>query len=262
MKGQRNLDVLLLVLTFAICASFAPTFAQSTSKKQYEISEYGNKIAVVVASFDGEVVSASIYRQGQPAHVYRAYPQVAAIKVQIGDQKLFTYYIETGLIEARGLTFNIREVKWSARRQRSEITALRQLFVEDMRILRAVRGCDGEAHVKLAELAYVNLTGDNSIYEGQPSNSLLVAEMVQATSRSKTGGVQLILTAAKPQSTTGNPDSLRGCLDTCNQQKDACINAKVDPGKCYDNQTSCTNNCYQVYGNKSGGGSDKQPIQP
>ncbi len=250
MKTQRNLRALCFAIALLVSASLVPVFAQSSNSNRYEITENGKRIATVVASFDGEVVSTAIFRQGRPTHLYRAYPQVGAIKVQVDDQPAFTYYIGTGLIEAKNFSFNIREVKWSARQKRSDVAALRQQLAGDMTILRAVRGYDPSAHVRLAELAYVNLTGDDSIYEGDPPSTLIVIGSGQAKSKSKTSGSKFMRTALVPQSTTGNPDSLGGCLDTCTQQKDACIRDGVDKGKCYDNQTSCTNNCYNVYGNK------------
>jgi hypothetical protein len=183
MNIQRNLRALCIAFALAASASVQPAFAQSSNNNRYEITESGNKVATVVASFDGEVVSTAIFRQGRPTHLYRAYPQVGAIKVQIDDQPTFTYYIGTGLIEGRGFSFNIREVKWSARQKRSDVAALRQQLAADMRLLRAVRGYDPSAHVKLAELAYVNLTGDNSIYEGDPPGILIVIGSGQAKSK-------------------------------------------------------------------------------
>jgi hypothetical protein len=249
----------VLSSVFILAVLLIPADAQSSNKGQYEVSENGIKVATVKASFDGDVVSAAIFRSGQPVHLYRAYPEVAAIKVQIGNQKIFTYYIETRIAEAKDFAFSIREVPSEARQQRSEVATIRRQLLDDMRILRAVRGYDAAAHVKLAELAFVNLTGDSSIYEGQPLASLKVTEVSQTSMKSNSSAAKFVRATAKVQGPPTN--SLDGCLNTCSSQRATCVGTPgANKDACFANETSCTNNCYQVYG--GGGGSDKQPIQP
>ncbi|HEV2764527.1 MAG TPA: hypothetical protein VGV38_16220 [Pyrinomonadaceae bacterium] len=188
MKGLKS-------LAFAVVffASLIPAFAQSNDQRRYEVLRNGARLAVVTASASKDAVIVSIYRQGQAAHHYRAYPPVETITVQVGRQKIFTYYINLERVDVKVLSakqdarvadesfsVDLLQVSGPERRRDERIAAIRARFEEDMHILRAVRGYDKNAHVLLAELAYVVLTHDDSVMDRKPPASLIVREAARS----------------------------------------------------------------------------------
>lgn len=193
MKRPRYLSAAAIVCLVTLSALFTPAFARQTARSQYEVSNDKGQTATVETSASKDAVIVSIYRQGQTTHHYRAYPQASTITVQVGRQTVFTYYIKLGRIDvnsfgvaqgrpgAGSFSVELAKVKGPERRQRSDIEAVRRQFEDDMHILRAVRGYDKTADVLLAELAYVVLTYDDSIMDGNPSTSLSVHELTLAS---------------------------------------------------------------------------------
>ncbi|HEX8721724.1 MAG TPA: hypothetical protein VF736_13905 [Pyrinomonadaceae bacterium] len=178
--------VALLITLYGL---LAPAFSQETSRGRYEVSDEKGAVTTVATSASKDAVVVSLQRQGQPTHHYRAYPQAATITVQVERQTAFTYYINLGRIDVKAFrvgqgapadasfTVELSKVSGPERRQRKDIAAIRQQFESDMRVLRAVRGYDDDADVRLAELAYVVLTYDDSIMDGKAPASLSVREV-------------------------------------------------------------------------------------
>lgn len=259
MLSHKTLSRALLTLTLLTPLASTPTLqaksnAAPTVRRQFEVTHAGGT-AAVKTSADKDAVIVSIVRSGQATHHYRAYPQVATITVQIDRRKLFTYHINTGRIEAERFSLNIHQGSGTERRQRTEVAAIRGQLIEDMNILRAVRGFDKRADVLLAELAYVVLTYDDSIMDGEPPAGFAVSEREAAASGRAAGAVSFVSVSARGRQS----DSLDGCLDTCSTHYNEC---QADQGvtnktTCHNNRTSCTNTCYGTYGGKK-----RPPILP
>ena len=188
MKKRSYLYWPAVVLMVAISGLLAPAFSQESARSRYEVSDEKGNVTTVATSASKDAVVVSLQRQGQPTHHYRAYPQAATITVQVERQTAFTYYIKLGRIDVKafslaggrpadaGFTVELSRVSGPERRQRKDIAAVGRQFEADMRVLRAVRGYDEGADVRLAELAYVVLTYDDSIRDGKAPASLAVRE--------------------------------------------------------------------------------------
>lgn len=186
MKKLAHLHIAAAAFLVALSASFTPAFGQTPVQGRYEVSDATGKVATVTTSASRDAVIVSVHRQGQPTHHYRAYPQAATITVQVERQTAFTYYIRLGRVGVKSFSLgdgrpgdgsfsvDLAKVSGPERRQRSDIAAVRQRFEDDMRVLRAVRAYDISADVRLAELAYVVLTYDDSIMDGKAPASLSV----------------------------------------------------------------------------------------
>lgn len=175
MKKQKLL-LGCAVFTLMLLTSLVQGYAQSVVRR-FEISENGQRVATVMTSADNELVEVSVYRKGQPTHQYRTYVQLPVTDVRVNDRRLFSVYHKLGLIDAPNLNLNLKEDKGIARRARSEVIAIRNQLQKDMRLLRAVRSYDKTADVTLAELAYVILTYDDSIFNSETPTTLLVTEV-------------------------------------------------------------------------------------
>ncbi|HEX8283842.1 MAG TPA: hypothetical protein VF588_10830 [Pyrinomonadaceae bacterium] len=188
MKRRNYLYWPRVAFLVALSGLAIPALSQETSRSRYEVSDDKGRVTTVATSASKDAVVVSLHREGQPTHHYRASPPTATITVQVERQTAFTYYINLGRIDVRSFavakgrpsdasfTVELSKVSGPERRQRKDIAAVREGFVDDMRVLRAVRGYDKDADVLLAELAYVVLTYDDSIMDGKPPASLTVRQ--------------------------------------------------------------------------------------
>lgn len=235
-----------VILTISLLALLTSS-AHATAKKQYDVFRRDKKIATVATSADREAVSVFIYRQGQPAHLYRTYPQAAATVVRIGRRDLFTHYIDAKSIVADDFNFRLDETSGPVRRARNDVRAIAKQLEEDMLVLRAVRGFDRDADVLLAELAYVVLTYNDSIIDGATPPSFSVREVAPASSSNGENGngkQRILRAAAKPS----RDCKLSECKSTCDGQYSECQadQGVADKTACHNNRTSCTSNCYKA----------------
>jgi hypothetical protein len=258
MNRPRHSQIFQAAIFLILAAALTPAFAQDGTERQYEVSRGGKRLATVTTSASSDAVVVSIYRQGRPTHHYRAYPPAATITVHVDERKLFTYYIEAeriavtsfGIKSGRAVdesfSLDLNTISGPELGRRRESVAIRQRLEEDMRILRAIRGYDDTADVRLAEQAYVVLTYDNSIIDGKAPADLTVTETTRVTAR-RGGAKARTASGIVPPRRQG---TLGQCLDTCESQYTECQQDQsvADKSVCHKNRTSCTNTCNSVYG--------------
>jgi len=263
MKKEIYLRAAYGLIVFALSASLTPIFAQSSTKRILDVSEYGRPIAVVTLDRNGEVLKAYIDRNGEPVHTYGSFPAVSAWSVYIGKKKVFAYYGTTNRIETEASNFTGSA---AARRGRKDVVELHELLADDMRILRAIRGYDHA--ISIFESNFVIATGDEGIFQGEPAASLQVKERASEGATSNIGfSARLIKSSLtiRPCSLRQGPSpgTIDYCYLQCNNNRDMCLHdSKVpDHSVCYSGYTTCSGNCDSVY---SGGGTNPthEPIQP
>lgn len=172
-RSARTVILLAILASLAAVSSHAQT--ETNPVRSYNVLD-GNKKVVVETSVTNDVVRASVYRKGKPAHHYRRFLHLDASNVHLGERDLFTFYSKTGRIQGKDLDLKLFEETGEQRGSRDEVKAVRRLLEEDQFIFRAVRGFDSQADTRLAELAYVLLTYDDSIMDGAPPSHFTVRQ--------------------------------------------------------------------------------------
>jgi hypothetical protein len=168
---KRNFLKVCAMMLFTICASATLVSAQ----QKIEVREKGKTVAMVSVERTEQVRMLTISREGEPTHIYRSYPFVSAFSLTIGKEQVLTYYSKTRQIELKDSTFSLADVNMeTANYGRADVKTLYQQVAEDMRVLRTVR--ESIPSVRLFETALVILTGNKSLLEGEPSETLTVAK--------------------------------------------------------------------------------------
>lgn len=255
MLKRRIRFTCVVVIFLASLSTFTTASAQETVKRRYEVSSSvdGGRIATVETSVSKELVSVAIIRQRQPTHHYRAYLSVKVTDASIGRQSLFSVYHDDEIIKADSFNHKLSEVSGLQRRRNPGLKLVRRQIADDMRILRAVRGFDPDACVVLAEMDYVIVTYDASIFEGAPSDLLNVTESNGALARTNDAGrAKLVSTGIRAASVQFN-DSLDACLSGADARFAQC---RADPAIgdksiCYNNRSREVQQCYSIYGAKA-----------
>jgi hypothetical protein len=177
-NAKKRIRFTCATLTLIALSLFTTASAQETVKHRYEVSAAGgSKVATVETSVSKELVSISIIRQDQPTHHYRAYLPIKVTDASIGRQSIFSVSHNDEIIKAGKFNHKFSEVSGPQRSQHAEIRLVRQQLLEDMHILRAVRGFDQDSPVLLAELDYALVTYDNTIFDSTPSALINVVEV-------------------------------------------------------------------------------------
>ncbi len=250
MKKQFSLRALSIML--ALFASVTSVFAQSVTKRTFDVSEYGHSIATVALERNNEVLKAFIYREGQPVHLYGSFPAASAWSVYIGKEKVLAYYGTTSRVETKTSGFTASA---AARHGRKDVDDIHEQLADDMRILRAVRVFDHG--ISMFESNFVIATGDESIFQNEPAASLQVKERPhEGTTSAGIFSAQLIkvgLNGRRCSTRQGlSPGTIGYCYQQCGNNRDMCIHdPKVgDHTACYTGYTSCTGTCETSYGPK------------
>ena len=250
---NRRIRFTLSALFLFSLSIFTTASAQEMVKRRYEVSSTadGGRIATVETSVSKEMVSVSIIRPRQSTHHYRAYLSVKVTDASIGSQSLFSVYHNDEIVKADGFNHRFSEVNGLQRRRDPDLQLVRRQVADDMHILRAVRGFDPDACVVLAEMDYVIVTYDTSIFEGAPSGLFNVTESSGKPARaSKAGPAKLVSTGLRAAPVQN--DSLDGCLSGSDSRFVQC---RADPAIgdksiCYNNHSKEVQQCYSIYGGK------------
>jgi hypothetical protein len=240
---KKTLFKICVTAVFVICASVTSNLAQGKSQ-QFQVTEAGDLRAMVIAQRNDEVVKVSILRPNQPTHVYRTAIWAGVTSVHINGKNLFAYQNTSKRVEIGNTDFIATEVNIAARKARSEVVSLSQELTDDMRILRAVRDFAPNADVRLAELAYVIATGEDSIYRGEAPKSLRVSEGTKNTGKTS-AQTKLIKTSAVSRM----QGTLEGCKSDCASVRRNCTSDPrvPDPTVCYTNENNCNLECHRIY---------------
>jgi hypothetical protein len=252
---NRRIRFTFTLLFLASLSIFTTASAQDTVKHRYEVSSTadGGRIATVETSVSKELVSVAIIRQGQPTHHYRAYLSVKVTDASIGNHPLFSIYHNDQIIKAGTFNHKLSEVSGNERKGHAAIESVRRRIADDMRILRAVRGFDPDSCVLLAELDYVIVTYDSSIFEAAASDLFSVTKASgQTARRDKSAPTKLVSSRLGAAATHGMNDTLDGCISGAEGRFVQC---RTDPSVgdksiCYNNRSTEVQQCYSIYGGK------------
>lgn len=170
------------ILSFGIAFLFllsinSLALAQTSLVRNYKVTQGSGEDVKVETSSSRQAVTVSISRKDEPTHYYLNYPQVAVTKVQFGKRNdVFTHYINAKRVESENFSLDLNKISGNERKNRTDIKQIKIKLTEDMKILRAIREFDKTADTLLAELAYVVLTYDDSIIDGEAPDDLTVQE--------------------------------------------------------------------------------------
>jgi hypothetical protein len=249
----KRIPFICAALTLFTFSLFTNASAQETVKHRYEVSSTtnGSKVATVETLANKEIVSVAVIRAGEPTHHYRAYLSVRVTDASIGGQSLFSIYHNEETIKAGGFNHKFSEVSGPERKGHAALEPVRRQLADDMRVLRAVSGFDPNSCVLLAELDYVIVTYDSSIFEGAPSDLLRVTEGDGAMARQNSPD-RLKVVRTRLNSAPRQNDSLDGCLDGADARFIQCRGdqAVADKTTCYNNRSTEVQQCYSIYGAK------------
>lgn len=234
-----------LSLAMLLIAAVAPltTYTRPADKRLFEISGGGRLLATVTIKWTNEAGEITINRPGQAVHSYNTFFDLYATTLRIGGRKVLGVYTKEGRVDTRESSFQLKDVTWAERGQRSDVAGLQQQLAADMRILRAVRAFDRSTDTDLFELAFVIATADVSIRESAAPPSLQVREIGRVRATKAVRNIQAVRVS------TVIRQDLSTCKGDCATVRKNCTSdARVtDPTACYTSESNCIIECHKIY---------------
>lgn len=168
--NKKHLSIFLIFMFVAVITITNVISANNLDEK-FTVSREGQEIAKLTISTDKSFIKATVEKQGQPAHIYTKSLTTNDVTVNIGDKEVLLYNNKSGNfktpdldVTSKGTAGNVKQLKWTELKFTEMSIAVQNLLAEDMKVFRAVRNFDKSTQTRSFELAYVILTGDESIY--------------------------------------------------------------------------------------------------